>query len=302
MIGPERRKPSTLSGMENSTLQSTDCRPSLPTCAVSPAPPACPPSPALPIARAESAEIKKNIICKALPTPAIATAPRPATSTVSTIPSSVSRKFSPMTGPARLHTRLRSSRSPVNTVGWLGIAASEVACSDNRSSMVVIISISAHSFYSYSCTRLDPEYQSLQPGVYWIYFKKSSTYFYIYSLIFSSCISYNSMYTKRYGNKKLRSSVKYENEKLQPVLWASLRPGPGWRALDAAAHRRVDRRPASIYRSAPRVAGHQHQFAHRTAQGVGAARHAASSQAATTSGLQRVRADRSRAGIGANTA
>ena len=40
------------------------------------------------------------MICKALPTPAIATAPRPATSRVSTIPSSVSKQFSPITGAA----------------------------------------------------------------------------------------------------------------------------------------------------------------------------------------------------------
>ncbi len=59
----------------------------------------------LPTESALSAEMTKNITCKELPTPAMAAAPSRATKNVSTMPSIVSRKFSPITGQARLKTR-----------------------------------------------------------------------------------------------------------------------------------------------------------------------------------------------------
>ena len=83
------------------------------------------------------AEMTKNIIWMALPTPARAAGPSRATMMVSTIPSIVCRKFSPMTGHARLKTRRCNE---IGTAGWLADNCSE------STRMGVVVSIYPISF------------------------------------------------------------------------------------------------------------------------------------------------------------
>ena len=109
MIGPARNRPTSASGTESSTLHSSDWRASRLARSSSPAPTACATRIELPTASADSADSTKNMICNALPIPAIAAVPSPATSSVSTIPSKVSSTFWPITGQAIRSTRRRST-------------------------------------------------------------------------------------------------------------------------------------------------------------------------------------------------
>ena len=106
MKGRDTHKPISASGMEMITLQISDWRANWLARGRSRPPNAWATKTELPIDNALSAAISKNSICCALPTPAIAPAPKCATSAVSTKPSNVSRKFSAMTGHAKPSTRL----------------------------------------------------------------------------------------------------------------------------------------------------------------------------------------------------
>ena len=99
------KMPVSTNGNESNVAHTSDCLARRLASSKVRAPTACATNTALPTATALSAEITKNINCVAAPTPANAAVPKKATNHVSTMPSMVSRKFSPMTGQARLKTR-----------------------------------------------------------------------------------------------------------------------------------------------------------------------------------------------------
>ena len=127
MTGPLPAMPRTARGALTRMDHSSAWRASTATRCASRAPYACATSTAAPPDSGVSTAMITGMTNRAVPTPASAAAPSPATRMVSTTPSSVWSRFSPMTGMARRRTRRRGEVLPVTDAGgpvWSDMHAS----------------------------------------------------------------------------------------------------------------------------------------------------------------------------------